>query len=342
MPLTDSQQFLLTSLLRDVSRSFYLTLKLLPDEIRPKISLAYLLARATDTIADTRLMPREKRLDLLRALHHRFASPQLRGLELPATEWSVLLQLHAPSPETALLTRLDQCFEILATFHADDQRLISDLLQTITSGQLFDLETFPPENERDLTALKTPADLDRYTYLVAGCVGEFWTRLCTAHLPFPDSWRDAKMEPDAIRFGKGLQLINILRDLPRDLRLGRCYIPETELAKHQLSPADLLRPETLPRFRPCYDAHIQLALDHLDAGWRYTLAIPSAHKNLRIACALPILIGIKTLRRLRVSDQILNSDAPIKISRPAVYALLVRLHLSAANDHSLRALKTRN
>jgi farnesyl-diphosphate farnesyltransferase len=254
----------------------------------------------------------------------------------------VLLTLHSPSPETALLTRLDQCFEMLATFHADDQRHISQLLQTITSGQLFDLETFPAENERELTALKTSADLDRYTYLVAGCVGEFWTRLCTAHLSFPDSWRDAKMEPDAIRFGKGLQLVNILRDLPRDLRIGRCYIPETELAKHQLAPADLLCPENLSRFRPCYDAHLQLALDHLDAGWRYTLAIPTAHKNLRIACALPILIGIKTLRRLRVSNQILNPDTPEKISRAAVYALLIRLYFSAANNRALESLKFRS
>jgi farnesyl-diphosphate farnesyltransferase len=333
--MTDSKQFLLTSLLRDVSRSFYLTLKLLPDEIRPQISLAYLLARATDTIADTRLMPQKKRLALLRALRKRFSAPQLRGLELPATDWDALLKLHQPSPETALLTRLDQCFELLATCRSDDQRLISELLQTITTGQIFDLETFPSESERNLCALQTAQELDRYTYLVAGCVGEFWTRLCVAHLSFPDSWSDGKMEPDAVRFGKGLQLINILRDLPRDLRIGRCYFPKTELAKCGLKPADLLHPENLSRFRPCYNLHIALAFDHLIAAQRYTLSIPSTHKNLRVACALPILIGIKTLRRLLDRHQILNPAVTEKIPRSAVYLLLSRLFLCAANDRSL-------
>jgi len=339
VPLSDSQQFLLTSLLRDVSRSFYLTLKLLPDEIRPQISVAYLLARATDTIADTRLLPRDQRLESLHMLRKRFSSPQLRGLELPATDWNVLLEMHAPSAEYALLVRLDQCFGILATFHADDQRLISDLLQTITSGQIFDLETFPAENEHGLRALQSPEDLDRYTDLVAGCVGEFWTRICTAHLPFPDSWSGGKMETDAVRFGKGLQLVNILRDLPRDLRIGRCYFPETELTQCGLKPADLLQPENLSRFRPCYHAHIQIALDYLGAGWRYTLQIPAVHKNLRIACALPILIGVKTLRRLRASDPILNPDEPVKISRLSVCALLAKLFLVAHNDNLLNSLK---
>jgi farnesyl-diphosphate farnesyltransferase len=335
VPSSDAQQFLLTSLLRDVSRSFYLTLKLLPAPIRPQISLAYLLARATDTVADTRLMPRQKRLELLRTLRTKFSTPQLQGLQLAAPEWNAMLNLQKPSAETMLIARLGQCLDLLATFDAADQRLIAELLQTIISGQIFDLETFPDETQTRLAALRTPADLDRYTYLVAGCVGEFWTRMCVAHLQLPDSWRDGSMEPDAVRFGKGLQLVNILRDLPRDLRLGRCYFPETELAKRGLAPEDLLRLENLPRFRPCYDAYIALALDHLNAACRYTLAIPPSYKNLRIACALPILIGIKTLSRLRASHQILNPAAPVKIPRYSVHRLLARLFFCAANDKSL-------
>ena len=46
---------LLTTLLKQVSRSFYTTLWILPRSVRSQISLAYLLARATDTIADTEL-----------------------------------------------------------------------------------------------------------------------------------------------------------------------------------------------------------------------------------------------------------------------------------------------
>ncbi|MFM8358454.1 MAG: squalene/phytoene synthase family protein, partial [Verrucomicrobiota bacterium] len=59
--MPDAAPDLLTSLLRDVSRSFYLTLWILPSSVRRPIGLAYLLARATDTIADTALLPAAER-----------------------------------------------------------------------------------------------------------------------------------------------------------------------------------------------------------------------------------------------------------------------------------------
>ncbi|MCA1964642.1 MAG: squalene/phytoene synthase family protein, partial [Prosthecobacter sp.] len=52
-------------LLASVSRSFYLTLKALPAELREPISLAYLLARTADTIADTAEAPAALRLECL-------------------------------------------------------------------------------------------------------------------------------------------------------------------------------------------------------------------------------------------------------------------------------------
>ncbi len=42
----------LNDLLKRTSRSFYLTLRVLPAAVRPQIGLAYLLARTTDTVAD--------------------------------------------------------------------------------------------------------------------------------------------------------------------------------------------------------------------------------------------------------------------------------------------------
>src|SRR6516225_1330467 len=71
--LTDgfAPEQMLTSLLRDVSRSFYLTLRVLPARIRPQIGLAYLLARTTDTIADTELVTLDHRLGALQALKER-------------------------------------------------------------------------------------------------------------------------------------------------------------------------------------------------------------------------------------------------------------------------------
>ncbi|MEE9249206.1 MAG: squalene/phytoene synthase family protein, partial [Dehalococcoidia bacterium] len=53
---------LLKDILKSVSRAFYLTLRILPGGLRESVGLAYLLARAADTIADTRALEPEERL----------------------------------------------------------------------------------------------------------------------------------------------------------------------------------------------------------------------------------------------------------------------------------------
>src|SRR5437667_5387507 len=56
------------SILASVSRSFYLSIRLLPKKLRDPVSLGYLLARASDTIADTTELPIELRTEKLRLL----------------------------------------------------------------------------------------------------------------------------------------------------------------------------------------------------------------------------------------------------------------------------------
>ena len=85
---------------------------------------------------------------------------------------------------------------------------------------------------------------------MAGCVGEFWTKICRAHL-FPQArLDDAQLLADGIRFGKGLQLVNILRDLPADLHKGRCYLPSEKLEQAGLMPEVLLSPANEAKFLP--------------------------------------------------------------------------------------------
>src|SRR5215470_6678891 len=70
------------ALLRDVSRSFYLTLRVLPEAVRGQIGLAYLLARASDTIADTELVSLETRLQALQRLRERILNAPSKPLDL--------------------------------------------------------------------------------------------------------------------------------------------------------------------------------------------------------------------------------------------------------------------
>ncbi|MFA6315835.1 MAG: phytoene/squalene synthase family protein [Elusimicrobiota bacterium] len=268
-------------LLKGVSRSFYLSLKILPPELRQQISVAYLLARASDTVADTKVVAREKRLGLLRSMR--------KGDFQPVAGLSASQALPA---ESELLLRLAEVAKLKASFCAEDRVLTDCLLDTIVSGQIFDLERFAGEDAASLTALSDEAELDHYTYMVAGCVGEFWTKLAGLRLPALKGWDTDQLLSLGVAFGKGLQLVNVLRDVPRDLRNGRCYLPV-------LTPKDLLDPMNYPAVQPLYNRLLDTALGHLEAGWCYTLSIPPSLWKLRLACAWPIWIGLETMGLLR-------------------------------------------
>ena len=65
----------LDQLLAGVSRSFYLSLSILPAPVRPQIAATYLVARAADTIADTRIIRSQRRAELLSKLAGAIAGP---------------------------------------------------------------------------------------------------------------------------------------------------------------------------------------------------------------------------------------------------------------------------
>jgi farnesyl-diphosphate farnesyltransferase len=308
----------LTDLLQATSRSFYLTLRVLPAAVRPQIGLAYLLARTTDTIADTELVPLEQRLDALKRLRERILTSSTVPLN-----FGELAQHQGLPAERLLLEQAGDSLALLQTLSPEDLQLVRTLLNIIMGGQELDLRRFAGASAEKIVALETAAELDDYTYRVAGCVGEFWTKMCRAHL-FPKvRLDDAQLLTNGIRFGKGLQLVNILRDLPADLRKGRCYLPAEKLDEAGLLPAVLLSPINEAKFLPLYHRYLDAAESHLAAGWAYTNALPRGCVRVRLACAWPILIGLKTIERLRAAN-VVELQQRIKISHAECRGILVR------------------
>jgi farnesyl-diphosphate farnesyltransferase len=308
---------LLTRLLREVSRSFYLTVRILPAKVRSQIGLAYLLARASDTLADTEILPASNRLSALADFASRVAGSRSAKLDFP----EFVANQGNPS-EAALLRRAEEAIALLGSFDAEDRRLIREVIAVIIGGQELDLRRFSGGKEK-IVALGTELELDDYTYRVAGVVGEFWTKVCRRHL-FPN----ARLDYDAlvakgIRFGKGLQLVNILRDAPKDLRQGRCYFPLELLEPAGLAPADLRDPQSLAKFKPVYDPLLARADGFLRDAWDYTNALPRSQVRVRLACAWPVLIGRDTIRALREGNA-LDPGRRIKVPRQRVYAIMVR------------------
>lgn len=328
-----SKQELLRDLLKQVSRLFYTTLAVVPADVRDQVSLAYLFARAADTIADTDLIDRHRRLDFLSQLKSQFAGDQIVWGQVQDIQRAIgPLQQH--SAERVLLERLDQCFRLFLDFSPEDRRRVQRLMTTLTQGMEVDLSTFPGQTADDLTALKTVDDLDRYTYYVAGCVGEFWTDLMCGHRKALASWNVREMSAVGVRFGKGLQLTNIVKDVAHDLQKGRCYIPEPMLAEAGLTPRDLLDQQNLTKFRPVLSKLVRMATEHLDQGWLYTMAIPRYETRLRLSCMWPILSGGESLKLVMNSPDLLNPAVKVKIPRSTVYRIMVMTTGTAACGYS--------
>jgi farnesyl-diphosphate farnesyltransferase len=309
--------------LASVSRSFYLSIRLLPRKLRAPVGLAYLLARASDTIADSAGVPVETRVQHLAAFARMVRSGRPDGL----TE--LQHDIHTPHlGETTLLCNLDRCLEWLGQIESKDRGEIVSVLEKIIRGQTLDLERFGGDHL--IVALQTAEDLDEYTYLVAGCVGEFWTRICLNHVPSCSSVGLAELRRLGAEYGKGLQLVNILRDFREDVHNGRCYLPEPELRAAGTSPTPLI--DSPEKARPVFDRWRERAMAQMEAGYEYIETLRSA--RLRMACFLPWYIGMRTLRMLG-KPGVLDLPEKVKVSRTTVRFAFVYALASGLSERAL-------
>ena len=309
----------LDAILEGTSRSFYLSLKELPSGVRSQVGLLYLLARTSDTIADSEQGSAESRLVALE-----YYNEYAQGHSDSLPDLSELARLQRIDSERKLLERMSATVACIGRFSDSDQLHIRHCLDVIVGGQMLDLQRFSGTAEGKVVALSEDTELDDYAYRVAGSVGEFWTRMALDHLFDTESSVEADLFEKGVRFGKALQMINILRDIPVDLRMGRCYIPSNSLSAHGLDPYDLLNKDNMESFRPLFDSYIDVAASHLDAAVSYIEMLPHSQFRLRGSCMLPVLIGQRTLKLLRGSN-VLDESSRIKITRSDINALLKRV-----------------
>jgi farnesyl-diphosphate farnesyltransferase len=343
-------------LLKPVSRSFHISIRLLPKALREPVAVGYLLARTSDTIADSNAVDVEKRIALL----DRFASgiagkDEAIGKDLgrllvaqrdpsqpssrsrgttarPATGAGDDGKAGMTEGERALLGSAEEILKSLQKLSAEDQRDVRGLLAIITRGQRQDLTHWRGE----LKALSSADELRDYTYVVAGCVGEFWTRVCFRKVGSFTARGETDMLELGKSYGRGLQLVNILRDAGNDLRAGRCYFPEDELRAANLVPADLLKAPA--EFLPIYQRWIAEARAGLDAGLEYSIAINPA--RVRVATVLPAMIGVRTLSLLEESGlEALHTR--VKVPRSEVRSMIASTTITLASQSRLRGVRAK-
>ena len=335
MPVLVSEK--IDRLLETTSRSFYPTLKYLPKKTRGQIGLLYLLARVADTIADSKVGETSVLLKYLKDYND---VVQGRSTNLP--DFSDLAEVQTNEHEAELLRNVEDVVEGLQVYGIEDQKRMLECLEIIVGGQALDLERFGPANEGgNVSALNNEEELDDYTFRVAGCVGVFWTKMSLAHLMALPPEEEALFMERGIRFGKALQMINILRDIPEDLRFGRCYIPRSSLQSVGLEPEDLLDDGNITTFRPLYDRLLDLTNEHLEAATEYIKMIPETQFRLKASCMLPVLVGQRTVSLLREGN-ILNSDERIKVTRDEMKAYARKLFRALLIPGGVKRLLEKN
>lgn len=338
----------LLPLLKGVSRSFYLSIRILPARLRPTFALAYLLARAADTFCDAPGLSREVRRRHLETFRRLIQTPQDDTAGSLAAARSDLAE-HIHAEERFLVDSLPTLLDLYVQLPLRQKAITEKVLLTLTQGMLEDLNLFTGRMDSP-RCLKTPFDTERYAYLVAGCVGEFWTDLLIAENYL--SWERQRMVKQAIRFGQGLQMINILRDFPRDIEQGRCYLSAAELSAHglELSEISALRQRVLDehqsravaaKLQKLYHSQIELARQWLREGMGYVKTIPRRSLRLRLAVLWPLFIGLATLDQLATTPLEAHFQRPVKISRHDVYRLLLATLLFSGSNRLLDSLYRR-
>ena len=308
----------LNTLLKHTSRSLYLSARLLPTDVKDTFCIAYLLCRYADSIADTSLISAEKRLYWIKIF------PKLI-LNWDTKLYQQLLQEISGTSvnpyEEKLIYNLPLCLSAFDKLNPEQKNVILEVVHAVCEGMVMDLETFPSENSGTVQALQTAQDLEHYCHLMGGAPGVFWSNLILSHV------KVSVPEETFLALGKDIgdaeQIVNILRDLPRDLRIGRCYFPQEELKQNGLKAEDLLSPENSPLFEPIKQKWIQWGRQKLHSAQKYYAALPKNQFKHRAAVAWPVLWAGETLNKLSEELNLLDNTRRVKIPRSRIYATML-------------------
>lgn len=315
------------TLLKNTSRSLYLSVQALPKTMRPAFGIAYLLCRYADTIADTPILPSARRLYWI----ERF--PHLLQEQNPGEAARLAREVSGGTEnpyEAELVKNLMPCLELLNQVPHEQREAITKVVYAVCEGMKTDLSFFPNESAAEPKAFDTPGELERYCRLMGGKPGLFWSRLIygTAQINMPEE----DFYELGQHIGDALQIVNILRDLPKDLRIGRCYFPRIDLEKAGLTAADLLDPANSARFEPVKRKWIAWGLNHLKSGKKYFPQLPKNQPGQRAAVAWPILWTADSFLKVYKEPDILNPAKRVKIPRAVIYGTIFLTPLLLASN----------
>jgi farnesyl-diphosphate farnesyltransferase len=315
-----------------VSRTFAVSIRLLPHELRDAVGSAYLLCRIADTVEDAPELAAAAKASLLDDLAACFddAPSITRFMEGSRT-------VTGDAAHLRLLRHADLVFESYAALPRPTRRLIRRWVTEMIAGMRKFVLAYPHG-----IRIQSLDEYKEYCYYVAGTVGYLLTDLWHQHSPSIGRRRYEALRRRSRAFAEALQTVNILKDVARDAEHeNSIYIPEQLLRDAGSGHATILAGDRVEQNHAALSQLIQLAWHDLDQATAYLLDIPRRAPAIRLFCALPLLFAHATLRDLTRNPGAIIRREVVKISRAEVKAIAMLSRLSVFSNRLLTWLVAR-
>lgn len=296
------------SILGAVSRTFALTIPLLPKNLEAVIGNTYLLCRIIDTIEDAPTLDIEEK----QVLSSLFLDAVLgkQAVNAFVTPCLLALKTHCNPDERDLITNTPTVLRIFHGFNKDEQALVSRCVEIMSNGML----RF--HGKQTLMGLRDLPEFEEYCYVVAGVVGEMLTSVFAMHSP-AFARAITGREYLAISFGQALQMTNILKDSLEDSARGVSWKPQGYSQLTLLAIAD------------------QKLADAMD----YICIIPPHEVGIRRFCFLALGLAVLTLSKIAKRTQF-EKGVDVKLSRRTVWLFYYFTLLAARSDYLMQLFCT--
>ena len=232
-------------ILRQTSRTFYIPISILPKQLRDAVASAYLCMRAIDEIEDHDLLDNQTKAKLLQQISLNLQSQVYKGNKNNFA--------HSLQPYSDILPEVTLRIGEWSTLPSET---IAPRIWDATAAMADRMAYWAEVNWN----IETLADLDSYTFSVAGAVGLLLSDIW--------AWYDGTVTNRSygIGFGRGLQAVNIIRNRADDLSRGVDFFPDgwqtrdmQEYARSQLQLGQLYT-DALPKSPALDFCRIPLAL----------------------------------------------------------------------------------
>ncbi|HEX8848518.1 MAG TPA: phytoene/squalene synthase family protein [Gemmatimonadaceae bacterium] len=318
------------AILPRVSRTFALSIRLLPGSLNHAVLSAYLLCRIADTIEDDHSATVQRKGELLELL--------LRSLDDPATapalESAAGELVAGEAAHVELVRGTSRVLDVYRSLPERSRLRVRHWVREMVHGMEKFVRLYPAG-----IRIRTLDEYKEYCYYVAGTVGHLLTDLWHEHsasigvAEYRALWRQCRA------FGEALQTVNIIKDIAWDAtHENAIYVPEQSLRDHGSSHQLLLDPAHTTQNHAAVSELIELAWRDLDAALDYFTEIPRRALSVRAFCLLPLLFAYATLRELTRSDAMLRAGGSVKITRREVRALMAAGLLLVPSNAAVRWL----